>query len=80
MSVQVRRMEAELEMAQRKVEEAQKQVQDAHKDAVERQGELLRLKNAAAEVEIEEVEPAEEPAVPERRAAKVGVVQPSPAG
>ena len=71
--VQVRRMEAELEMAQQKVEEAQKEVQDA-------QGELLRLKNAAAEVEIEEVEPAEEPDVPQKRAAKVRGVQPAPAG
>ena len=66
-------METELEMAQRRVEEAQKEVQNA-------QGELLRLKNAAAEVEIEEVEPAEEPDVPQRRAAKVRGVQPAPAG
>ena len=75
LSVQVRRIETELERAQQKVEEAQKEVQGARREAQDAQGELLRLKTAAVEVEIEEVEPAEEPAeepaVPQRHAAKV---------
>ena len=73
-------MEAVLEMAQQKVEEAQKEVQGARKEAQDAQGELLRLKTASAEVEIEEVEPAEELDVPQRQAAKVRGGHSAPAG